>query len=233
MLRDLPASRCNAGPDQPSATPAPTPSRAVDRLAPRRSMAAPIADADAGARRSPRSPLGASDAPSGTRAVAQPSDRSGRREAGSNQPAAADAAEVHRAGTVGAQGQKCASDARERRWRVARAGQPRIGPRSWRWPKPRRPTNAPSRTTGAPADEHVADGTADRDALVGRVVAGVVEVGCPEGPCGGRDRRARGRRRGRRRSRPSRPGRTGRAGVVARRSTIRSTVIRPAATPSL
>ena len=82
------------------------------------------------------------------------------------------------------------------------------------------------------ADEDRADGPRDLDPLVRRVVARVVEVGGADRP-----RRAAGSKRTRSASLPTssaplvaRPNR--RAGVVASRSTIRSTVIRPVATPS-
>ena len=85
---------------------------------------------------------------------------------------------------------------------------------------------------GSAAEEDGADGTVHLEALVRRVVARVVEVGGADRPPSGRVEEddigilaSFGRAFGRQ---PER-----RAGVVERRSTIRSRVMRPLATPSL
>ena len=84
----------------------------------------------------------------------------------------------------------------------------------------------------AAADEHIADRAGDDEALVGRVVARVVEVGGVDRAAGGRveqdDVGVATDLEGALVASPNR-----RAGVVARRSTIRSMVMRPLATPSL
>ena len=58
--------------------------------------------------------------------------------------------------------------------------------RSTKRPKPRVPTKAPSRMTGRPRTKTERTAPVSREALVRRVVAGVVQVGGAQGPSGGR-----------------------------------------------